>query len=72
MPDTDTEGMTLMTKTLRKSPAKPALSAFLYRTPAVDPVPFVAVLLLFIAIAVGASLRPANRAAATDPAACLR
>lgn len=52
--------------------AKPALSGLLYETTPFEPPAFAAVPLLFILIAVAASLRPARRAAATDPVIALR
>ena len=52
--------------------ARPALAAFLYHASALEPVAFAGVPLLFVAIAVAASLRPARRAAGTDPAIALR
>jgi ABC-type antimicrobial peptide transport system permease subunit len=52
--------------------AKPALAAFLYAAPAIEPVAFVGVPLLFVGVAVAASFVPARRAAATDPTVALR
>lgn len=52
--------------------ASSVLATFLYHASALEPVAFAGVPLLFIAIAVAASFRPARRAAGTDPAMALR
>jgi ABC-type antimicrobial peptide transport system permease subunit len=48
------------------------MQSLLYGVSATDPVTLVAVALLLLAVAVGASIGPATRAAAIDPVAALR
>ena len=48
------------------------LSGMLYKTPATDPITFLACIVLFIAAALAASFRPARRAASIDPADVMR
>ncbi len=67
---------------LRKSPAFTAvavptavtwmLSGFLYGVGAVDPLTFVVTSLVLLAVALGANLLPAMRAARVDPLIALR
>jgi predicted permease len=52
--------------------AQPALASFLYGASSLEPLAVAGVPLLFVAVAVGASFRPARRAAATDPVMALR
>jgi ABC-type lipoprotein release transport system permease subunit len=52
--------------------AGPRLAPLLYEVPARDPVTFAVVIVTLLAVAVGASLVPAARAARVDPNVALR
>ena len=52
--------------------ARPALRAFLFQAQAVEPVAVVGVPMVFVVVAMAATVLPARRAAAVDPAVALR
>jgi putative ABC transport system permease protein len=52
--------------------ARPALAGLLYEAAPYEPLAIAGVPLLFVAVAIAASVRPARRAAATDPVLALR